>query len=360
MDDSMPAASERERQAYALERLHALSIAQAAYEIGSRPLLIGDPELLKLAVDLPCLAASGIRKLAAAFKIWRLGRKQEFQILALGSRSLKFARLLQRMSNSAPIYLYCPIVAPEPRHCRNLHWLRGCLCGSSFMEQIFADDFLKSKAGAPRLSLAPPGIDLEEYNHADRRESRHFIFGMAESLWPQSGALFVARAMSALWQQTGVPNWEVRMFGSGPRFGEIMAEAENLGVLPRLSLLGEQPLPEVAGHCDVWLAPGMTSEELPATLWAGCAAGLPVIARASRLHRQRLFNPSAALTVDSDNPQDMAKAMLKLLREPELCAELALTGVQMRPQISLEGMARRVLAILERPQETEQADRALA
>lgn len=288
---------------------------------------------------------------AALFRLWRWQSKhKELLLLATGYQSLRLARQIQKMHKKATIALYLPFALPDEIKYRDLAPVKKCFCGSSFIQQGIEGILAQAKPGqtTPELAVAQPGIDTGKWQPARNGDSR-FVFGMAESPEPDSGALLVVRAMSALWQQADLPGWEVRMFGSGPRYDEIMAEAENLGVFSRLSLLSEQPLPEVCGLCSIWLAPGSSPNELPSTLWAGFAAHLPVIARPDPLHQERLFGRKATLAVNSANPQEMAKAMLELMRNPELRSQLRCQGENLLPLVSLGGMCERVWEALEVP-----------
>lgn len=328
----------------------ALEIAASMPAFDFEPLLVcaRNSSLAKRAASesIPFLPVSPRPGLAALYRLWRWRkRRPDATILAIGNRSLGAAKLFRKMDKRGAIYVYFPIFEPDPE--KSLSRLDGVLCGSGFIAEA-AEKIIegaKRESDRPPIIAAPPGMDISGYRYpaAPFDGAPPFVFGMAESLMPESGALLVARAMSALWQQNDVPGWEVRMFGSGPRFDEILEEAGHLGVLPRLSILGDQPLDEVARHCDVWIAPGASSRELPSTLWAGFAAGLPVIACESRLHRERLA-PDSALIVDSENPQNLAAAMLALMRDKNLRAKMAETG--MRSRISLTAMAERVCVIL--------------
>lgn len=343
----------RERQAQELENLHALAIARALPAYGCSPCLICDfqPQGLDIPTLLPVSGSP-----FSFFRLWRWQRQcAELFVLAIGDRSLKLARFIQRMSRNSRLFAYFPILAPKILKSGMLRRLSSCFYGSSFIAASLEKSFdrIKDASRRPALAPAPPGISLVDYQFPSRqwREGERFVFGMAESLLPASGAHLVVRAMSALWQHEDIPAWEIRMFGSGPAFTEIMSEAERLGVLSRLDLLAEQPLAEVSSRCHVWLAPGSSDWELPSTLWAGFAAGLPVVASDSALHKERLLGPDTVIRVSTENPQELARAMLELLRNGQLRARLA--GQDSRAFISLEGMAGRVCELVRDSQKRE-------
>lgn len=240
------------------------------------------------------------------------------------------------------------------------------------------------------LSLVPPGMNLDDFapsspwgqteaqtatHHAETGQPyrTRFIFGLADALTPRSGAQLVTRAMAAIWQRDDLPPWEVRALGGGPRYAELLKEAENLGVSSRLCLLNEQALPDVLQHCHAWVSPGSSPEELPQSLWAGMAACLPTVCSKSPLHRERLklagHAPSdAALLVEENDPQALAKAMIDIMQDASLRRRLTEGGQALRPQIGLESFAARTCSLyqqwcrqlgwLEAPQPSEDSPQA--
>lgn len=216
------------------------------------------------------------------------------------------------------------------------------------------------------LTLLAPGMSLDDFSpaaecekssaeHSDSgdTEPERFVFGLADALTPRSGAQVVMRAMSAIWQRDDLPPWEVRALGGGPRLAEILDEAESLGVASRLSILNEQHLPDVLPRCHAWIAPGSSPEEPPDNLWAGVAAGLPLLCSQSPLHLERLSlegskPQSAALLVEENDPQALAKAMIDLMQNADLRRDLVRGGQALRPLVGLEAFAARACTLYTR------------
>ena len=214
---------------------------------------------------------------------------------------------------------------------------------------------LEQGQGRP-LELAQAQPQDQEQEQAQARDplsdvtlqpcGQRFIFALADAMTPRSGAQLVTRAMAAIWQRDDLPAWEIRALGSGPRYAELLEEAENLGVNSRLCLLNEQPLPEVLRHCHAWIAPGSSPEELPESLWAGVAAFLPTVCSKSPLHRERLSldgNDPAdmALLVEENDPQALAKAMIDIMQDAPLRRRLAGASQSLRDHVGLESFAAR-------------------
>lgn len=275
-------------------------------------------------------------------------------VCGIGGPSLRLARRLYKMGprqqrKLAGIFL---LEAPSRDQKALLANAAVCICGSSFIARELG------QISVPILQTAP-AVDVAAYRTGRPWETgSRFIFGMGGSLLPHSGALLAVRAMAALWQHEELPPWEVRMFGGGDRFKEVMEEAGKLGVLPRLAILGEQALPEAAGLCHVWLSPGISDTEMPWVLWAGFAARIPVICAESPLHRERLGGQKGAMSISADNPQEMARAMLNTMRDADLRERLVAASAPMLAEIDLPGLGSRfstlINGLLHKPQSGEE------
>ena len=308
---------------------------------------------------VPVLAVSGPGDVAAHVRLWRWQRAHApLLIQTVGAEAAGLGRRVLGMcrKGSALLSHAFPVRLPaaDQRAGRAMRAAACIFCGSDLMREdvreLWAALPEKRRPGA-RLEVLAPGIPLAAYPPEGEpwpgtAPGRRFIFGMGESLSPGSGALAMVRAMAALWQREDLPPWEVRMFGSGPRFAEVLAEAESLGVAARLCILGDQPPDEALRQCAAWVAPGTSPDELPQTLWAGVAAGLPLICARSPLHRERLSGMPAAtaLRVPEKDPQALARAMIAVMRDGRLRARLREAGERARPGVGLLAMAGRYRA----------------
>lgn len=351
-------AARRARRLAALDEAEALGIACAMRDRGRlAPLLViekGSPlEQKALEYGIPYMLWGFFSR----FQLWRWQRKHSRLIIqTVGQESMRAGRMLLRMRKKDTAILAHAffLKAPEGKNltCKAMLAASRVLCGSGHVEERINEGLGEPKT--IKTIIDQPGIEMENWLPCrpwGEDGNRRFVFGMAQSLEPQSGALLVIRAMSALWQRPDLPPWEVRMFGSGPRFREVLNEAENLGVASRLSLLADQPLPVVLPWCHAWLVPGTNPREYPETAWAGIAAGAPLICAISPLHSERLKAaenaPAPALRVPGNDPQSLARAMISLMRDGRLRARLVHGGEAIRPEIGIKAMAQRTLGFYE-------------
>ena len=312
------------------------------------------------ALALPVLALGGFGGIWARLALWRWQRRHKSLLIqTIGEASLGLGANVLAMckKGSAKLWHAFFVRPPAESVCqgRAMRATSRIFCGSEELRKLLAEIFAalpEKKRPLAELDLLAPGIPLTDYCPLPEMWPMHgahgrYVFGMGESLEPGSGALLMVRAMAALWQREDLPPWEVRMFGQGPRFEEVLAEAKSLGVAARLAILGEQP-PEVLGQCSAWVAPGSSAFELPQTLWAGVALGLPLICSQSTLHRERLAQAPAqtALRVGEDEPQALARAMIAVMRDARLRLRIAQAGESLRSSIGLEAMSARYQAFL--------------
>lgn len=256
--------------------------------------------------------------LGAMWGIRRWLGARPFFILAFGDRALSMGRKIRWLGRKRPVAIAPAFLVRPPDNVRHLSDQADFIfCGSEILARKLADGMGDATG---RCRIRPPGIAPEALPPV---RGEHFVFGMDQSLEPRSGALTVVRAMAAIWQREDLPPWEMRMYGRGPRFDEILSNARELGVQSRLALLDEQDRAEALAQCSAWLAPGTSDSEPPQTLWQGFARGIPVIASSSPLHMERLgAGCDCALLVPGGDPQALANAMIRLLVHPELGGEL--------------------------------------
>lgn len=379
LDDPNATAPERE-----LDTEHALALARAMLDGGRiSPFVVctrGGAVAERLAGSaVPHLA---VPPDASAFWLgvrlrWRTRHMRVLLVMTFGRPSVDVGYWLTRlrpreMTMSAHAFLLRPPSQEDLLSSwRNRLLLSQCVfCGSRHVRERLAscgaDADMPRGPGPKRLQILEPGAGeaVAGFRKLEPRaypaeapeggEAPRFIFAMLDGLAPESGAMTVIRAMSALWQRTDLPPWEMRIYGGGARFEEIMEEAGRLGVRSRLSVLGRQNdvvLADALSRAHAVIVPGTSPEEAPSTLWAGMAAGLPSIVSVAPLHEERLraflCADGAALPFEADNPQSLAETMMSVMRDAALRESLAARGREESDGHSLDRAVRSWLEFLE-------------
>ena len=368
-----------------LEEDHALALASAMRDGGSLAPMLLCAKNSRLhsraaALNLPTLAAGGP---VDFMRLWLWQRRHKHLLVqTFGECSMAAGRrvLAMRPPQSTLLSHAFLLRAPHAEVCagKGLLAAHKILCGSSHVYERIARacgfDQAESPWRGPKNRQLPltgdvlyqvaPGMNLEGYvpapapecptaqpqatAHAASAASGHdqrFIFCMGDALTPRSGVHVLIRAMAAMWQRRDLPRWEVRAAGGGPRFNEVLEEAESLGVHSRLCLLNEQPLPSLLQGCHAWIAPGSAPDELPETLGAGLAARMPLICAQGALHNQRLAAaPAAACMFEENNPQSLAEAMINIMTFEDFRRSLVDAGDALRPGLGLDAFADAVCA----------------
>jgi len=208
------------------------------------------------------------------------------------------------------------------------------VCGSSVVAK-----FVQQASGSPaaKVRIIPPGAKNVSYPARVPQRDGRVAICMPGALEAGYGQESLVHAMAALWQVTDLPPWEVRLLGAGPRFRFLLDEAQKLGVLDRLAILGDQDPCEVLPHCWALVLP--SGEPVYASgLAYGWAAGLPVICPALPAAFELTQDKENALHVAPDNPQALASAILRIIREPGLVEHLVQGGKNALASVSEERM----------------------
>lgn len=212
------------------------------------------------------------------------------------------------------------------------------LCANGVVRSHLANSGLDTA----RLQVVHPGLDAAALSLRRERADGRFVFVAVESLLQGAGLFVLLRAMTALWQRTDLPPWEVRVVGAGEALLSILDEARTLGVEARLALLSRQDLGEVLPRCDALLVPNRQPCGNVLALMAAWCCALPLVYTDIAPHGEILRAAEAAshsaldsaqktaLSVPPGEAQALAADMIRLLTEPVLCANLGAQGASMR------------------------------
>jgi glycosyltransferase involved in cell wall biosynthesis len=260
-------------------------------------------------------------------RIWLRLRKHPMAVLqSFGDQAAALAWLIAaRRKLARTIVMHTHWFAPRMQH----QWLEksyeaaDCVvCGSSVIAWL-----VQQASGIPsaKLRVIPPGVKNIGYPERVPQRDGRVAVCMPGILAEGYGQTSLVHAMAALWQVEDLPPWEVRLWGAGPMFNFLMDEAQKLGVLDRLAILGEQEASEILPHCSVLVLPSGELVYSPGLAY-GWAAGLPVICPALPAALELTRDKENALLVAPDNPQALASAILRIVRDPDLAKQLVQGG----------------------------------
>ena len=272
-------------------------------------------------------------------RIWlRLCKHRRAVLQSFGGQAAALAYLLAtRRKPSQTILLHTHFFTSRMCHplLQKSYAAADCVvCGSSAIAKLVQE---KIGIQADKFRIIPPGVKYIGYPEHVNQCNGRVVICMPGALTSGHGQESLIHAMAALWQVEDLPPWEVRLVGAGPMFHVLLDEAQKLGVLDRLAILGEQELREVLPHCKVLVLPPGELVYAPG-LASGWAAGLPVICPALPATLELVRNKENALLVAPNNPQALASAILRVIRDVALAEKLVQGGKNALASVSEERM----------------------
>jgi len=116
------------------------------------------------------------------------------------------------------------------------------------------------------------------------------------------------------------------LVGDGQRKGEFQQAARDAGVSSRFLFLGRRDdVPEILAACDLAILPS-AAEGMPNAVLEYLAAGLPTVASAVGGSLEVIEDSVTGLLTPPGDPQALADALVRLLRDRDLATRLARNG----------------------------------
>ena len=298
---------------------------------------------------LPHIALGSDRPLhpLSLLRLWfclRKHRRVLFQSFGDGAAAL--GRMLVRMRKpGSSLLVHAHFFEPRLQHSffqESYDTAERVICGSG----VIAQKVMRASGAPPgKICIIPPSARIGAYperaypKRAERNTGR-FILCMPGALEEGRGQQILIQAMAALWQVEDLPPWEMRLIGEGSLFHSLLEEARKLGVVDRLAVLGGQDLREMLPQCDALLLPSGEAV-YSSVLAAGWTVGVPVVCPDLPACREMTRHEENALFFTPDNPQALAAAILRLIREPDTVLGLVRGGRAALTSLNEERMTER-------------------
>jgi len=136
-------------------------------------------------------------------------------------------------------------------------------------------------------------------------------------------ATLIAAAESVLRE---FPNVRLLVAGDGQRRKDFEDQVARLGIAGNFRFLGRRDdVPRILACCDIGVLPSK-AEGLPNAVLEYLAAGLPTIASRVGGNVEIIEDGKTGLLVPAEDSPALAEAILRLLRNPQLAAELGKNG----------------------------------
>jgi len=198
---------------------------------------------------------------------------------------------------------------------------------------------------AERVVVIPNGVDVDRVR-CERAPTQGFAFGALGSLVPAKAHDTLLRAFA----RAELPaSTRLRIAGEGPLREPLTALAEELGIAPRVDLLGQvEDVAEFFAGVDAFVHPSR-EEGLPLALLEAMAAGLPVIATRLPALSAALDDGAAGLLVPRDDPDALARALERVCACGPDTQRMAQTALERACELySVDRMVEEYAALYER------------
>lgn len=213
------------------------------------------------------------------------------------------------------------------------HFIHRFIALSKEQEQYLLDKVRISEAKVQRICN---GVDTEKFsdqlfatNKLHRTESGasngKIVIGCVGRLAPIKGHSVLLKAFKkvsdACDQQVCL-----KIAGDGEERESLEVCARDLNITDRITFMGNQAnIPEVMAGFDFFVLPSL-AEGISNTILEAMAAGLPVIATDVGGNADLVTDNETGLIVPSNSPDDLANAMIRLIKEPETCKDFSVKG----------------------------------
>ena len=186
-----------------------------------------------------------------------------------------------------------------------------------------------------KITVIPNGIDIQTFERATAvpRSSVGINNGNCVLLYvarlePQKDHANLLRALSQ------IPDADLLLVGDGSLRAQLEAQAETLGVAPRVHFLGRRKdVAELLKMADIYVHPPVF-EGFGIAAAEAMAAGKPIVA--TNVPGLAQVVDDAGILVPPGDPATLAREVCSLMNSPDRCQELSRAAVERGRQFSIE------------------------
>ncbi len=197
-----------------------------------------------------------------------------------------------------------------------------------------------------KIRVIANGVDLSRFaltRQSDDYKTRlglpanALVFGAIGRVVPVKAYSTLLQAAKLIFDE--IPMAHLVMVGDGPQLEALVQLAEEYQIAARVHFLGaRKDVPEILRAFDVFVL-SSESEGMSNTILEAMASARPVVATAVGGNPELVVDRETGLLVPPHDPPAMAAAIMKLLRDTELCRQMGWLGRQrVEEKFSLEVM----------------------
>lgn len=227
---------------------------------------------------------------------------------------------------------------PEPHRARTLETLRrrareidGFMAASAWYAEFMAG-YLAVEAD--KVKTMTPGIDAEAWRRAEMKRPETFTIGYRAQINEPNGLHVLAEALRILKAKPETAACRVRAAGHlapGDKkyFAEIEANIRKWGLAESFKYVGEldpSERIEFLSGIHVFTVPSLYPEPIGSHVPEAMAAGAPVVLPRTGCLTEWVERTGGGVLIDKAEPGELAEAIEKLMRQPELARRLGEAG----------------------------------
>lgn len=313
------------------------------------PMLICSPEVSReLASDVPSdvsiisIEYSKLRHVAGAIQLMRCLRRNRIQIL--------HSHLFYSSLFASPVGWLAgvPVIVETP-HLRE-RWRHGPVKGSYAVDRMvsrFVNAYIAvSNANAvylaqvkripqSKIHIIQNGTDVNRFQQsrrgvsADKRamlgfEAENPVVVVPARLEPQKGHSVLLNALPQVLAE--FPNAKFVLAGEGALLPQLQSQVQRLGLASSVRFVGRQPdIESWFDLCEFTVLPSLY-EGLPLVSIESLACAKPMVATAVDGTPEVIIDGRTGLTVPAGNSKELAHAVIRMLRDPQMRNAMGLAG----------------------------------
>ena len=182
---------------------------------------------------------------------------------------------------------------------------------------------------AKKIVAIPNGVDISAFVPSRRKKSgkRILFVSVLDDYHEFKGLSYLIKAMPEVAKK--VPGAVLTVVGGGPLKEKYENLAKELGLGKSVSFVGAKPnnsLPSLYSGSDVFVLPSVDTEAFGIVLLEAMASGTPVVTTEYAGMKEEILKKKCGVVVPSRNSGALANAIITLLKNKKLAAQMAKNG----------------------------------
>lgn len=226
---------------------------------------------------IPCtfIAKPSSRNVYTLFSLFKILRKKNALIHVFGTRAIEIVTpLYHYLGKAKVVYTFT-----SPPHITSLSKLQKQYQNVSIITAP-TRHFVNTMAHVLQLpqsktAVVPIGITKELYPTLSTTKER-LIFTVVAPLEEGNSLFEILDSLSVLHKAHMLPEWEVRFIGTGSLFSAMIEYATTIGIVDRIALLGEYPLPSLLEKTRILILP-VFFWYISQAIYGGIISHIPIV-----------------------------------------------------------------------------------